>query len=301
MKKLLLLTMLMPVVAFGQSESGEDNQIGGYSYFSFGYETVNYEERQSDTIRFNNRDVPYKISTDGKVASPTIRAGGLYRVSNTLDFSMDGSATFAPEVDRETWLLDIELPELNISGENEVQTNDFSFTDATNTGLLHYKYTENWRLVTGAEFLLHTFKRANIEAKPPVEANAEFSEEVVANINVLAGLAYESDQLRGSSSQLSAKLLFGVPVWADVLNSENTHLEFNETGGYSINAEARYTFKITQGFNLGVFAAYRLTERDRQSQSMMETLDGVIKTTVVSIPEATTSSVALGLTMAWDL
>jgi len=278
------------------------DSVGSYSYFSFGMESVSYEERLKDSVNAFGREIPFSIVTDGQVSSPTIRTGGLYHVTDTFDFSMDSSATFAPTADDEIWIMNIDLPEMNISGTNDVQKNDFTFTDATTTGLIQFKYTEHLRFAAGAEFAMHTFKRSNITSLSQlVTVDASYTEEVVANINLLTGLVYESGALVNSENMFSAKALIGLPVWTDVLNSVNSDVSFNETGGYNFLTEARYTFKFKKGFNLGFFATYRLTERELQTKTLVTDMDGSDIKRKVSIPAATTSAFALGLSVAWDL
>lgn len=303
MTKYSLLTIysLAAIGLFNQAEANS-NIVGSYSYFSFGTESVSYEERLKDKVNAFGRSVPFEIVTDGKVSSPTIRTGGLYSVTDTLDFSMDTSATFAPTADDEIWNMDIDIPELDISGTNNVQKNDFTFTDATTTSLIQFKYTENLRFAAGAEFAMHTFKRSNIQSLSPlVTVDTNYTEEVVANINVLAGLVYESGALAHSNNMFSAKALIGVPVWTDILNSVNTDVKFNETGGYNFFSEARYTFKFKKGFNLGLFTTFRLTERELQTQTLVTQIGGENIHRKVSIPSATTKAFALGISIAWDL
>jgi hypothetical protein len=267
----------------------------GYSYFSFGIETITYEERLNRSISAFDRDIPFNLVSDGEVASPTIRTGGLYYIDESFDFSMDSSATFAPAAGDESWFMTIDIPEVNITGTNRVQENVFTFTDATTTGLLQFKLNPMLRVVGGAEFALHTFKRFDFESLSPlVVIGDNYTEETVANVNLMAGIAFESGELKRTGNTLSAKLLVGLPVWVDVVNSSNTDVTFSEAGGYSLLAEARYSFSISQGMNIGVFTSYRVTERDEQEDSAE---DGRL----VFIPEATTTGLAVGLSVVWDL
>lgn len=305
-KTLLLLNSLILLGSIANAHARDEiesvDSVGSYSYFSFGTESVSYEERLNDTVNAFGREIPFSIITNGAVSSPTIRTGGLYRVTDSFDFSMDSSATFAPSADDEIWRMNIDLPELNITGTNDVQKNDFTFTDATTTGLVQFKYSEHLRFAAGAEFAMHTFKRSNITSLSPlVSVDATYTEEVVANVNLLTGIVIESGALVNTDNMFSAKALIGIPVWSDVLNSVNSDVTFNENGGFNFLSEARYTFKFKRGFNLGVFATYRLTERELQAKTLVSEVGGSNSTRKVSIPAATTTAFALGLSIAWDL
>lgn len=295
MKKLLSLSCMIVSALSYAEETTEPGHNTGYSYFSFGMESITYEERLSNAFVAFNREIPFSLRSDGQVSSPTIRTGGLYHITDDFDFSLDSSATFAPTTGDEDWFMTIDLPELGITGTNKVQKNVFTFTDATTTGLLHYKFTPQIRVVAGAEFALHTFKRFEFDILSQlISSDNDFVEETVANINLMTGFAYESGELSKSNSVLSAKALVGVPVWVDVVNSNHPSVPFNEAGGYSVLLEARYTFSVSKGMNLGVFSTYRITERAEQESLIDDSIP-------VFIPEATTTGLAVGISVVWDL
>ncbi len=309
--------LFSPLAIANSNTQPEPSTDMGYSYFSFGIQNVDYEERQEDVIA--GLDIPFKLRTEGSVSSLNIRSGGLFHINGQYDFSIDSTATFAPEYDEETWYLDINLPGVQ-EGEEAVQHNSLSFTDASTTGLIHYKVTNNWRVVAGAEFQLQQFKRNEFYFPSVLTQTDEYadecvvnegeqrcllikqSEEIISNINTVFGLAYESGVLSQSKFHNSMKLTVGYTAWSHIINSDSPELEFNDTGKYTIMAEARSTYQISDGLNLGVYANLQITERGDESVGPTTFMQGgVEKTKVVSVPEATTTSIALGVTAAWDL
>lgn len=305
------------VLANDSQNSIEKHNDWGYSYFSFGIQNIDYEERQTDVIE--GLDIPFKLRTEGSVASLNIRSGGLFTVNSKYDFSIDSTATFAPEYDKETWYLDIDLPGVQ-EGEAAVQENSLSFTDASTMGLVHYKLNPHWRAVVGAEFQLHQFKRNEFYFPSVLTQTQDYedecvvnegqtkcvmvkqTEEIISNFNVMAGLAFESGALKSSKLHHSAKLVAGLTAWSHIINSDSPELEFNDTGKFTVMAEMRSTYQVSEGLNVGVYANLQITERDSESVGPSSfTQGGVEKTKVVTVPEATTTSIALGVSAAWDL
>ena len=320
MKKSLWFSLLMLSPITMASQNLQEQKVGGYSYFSFGMESIDYEERITSSVQVTaNQSVPFSFKSSGSVSSPTIRSGGLFVINDAFDFAIDTSATFAPQSDNETWYMDFDYGPFQYDGE-KVQENQFSYTDATSRFLVQYKFNQNLRFVLGGEFMYHQYKRTEFNFTSPLTETQDYVdkcvnlegsndcilleqvEEEITNLNVVTGLAYESGSLKHSSMMHSAKLIAGSAVWSDVVNSDNTDVAFKETGGYTIIAEWRTTFSVSPGMNLGFFANYKLTERNEEmSDEISFVQDGLNRTKVVTIPEATTTSITLGISAAWDL
>lgn len=321
MKKTSIIAVILIGMLASNLEAAsknKSNSVGGYSYFSFGYESVNYEERLSSKVPGLNLD--FSLRSDGSVSSPTIRSGGLTVINDVIDFSIDTSATFAPQSSDETWFMDIDYPPANHVGEKPVQTNSFSYTDATSLFLVHYKYNDNLRIVGGVDFMYHQFKRTEFNFTSPLTTTSEYVEncittggsddcllleqveEGITNFQIAFGAAYESGSVANSAGAHSAKVILSTSVWSDVVNSDNTDVTFDDTGGYSVLAEWRSSFRIVEGMNLGVFASYKLTERNEQQSGVIQfEQNGQILNKQVTIPEATTSSISLGVSGVWSL
>lgn len=312
---LTLVLSLIPNMVFAADQSGK---VSGYSYFSFGYESIDYEERLSSTVPGLNLD--FSLRSDGSVSSPTVRSGGLTVINNLFDLSIDTSATFAPQSSDETWYMDINYPPANHVGEKAVQTNSFSYTDATSLLLLHYKFSETLRVVGGVDFMYHQFKRTEFNFISPLTTTTDYLEncitaqgsdecllleqveEGITNFQLAFGAAYELGSVANNNIAHSAKVIFSTSVWSDVVNSDNTDVTFDETGGYSLLAEWRSSFRIVKGMNLGVFASYKLTERNEQKSGIIEfEQNGQLLNKQVTIPEATTSSISVGISGVWSL
>lgn len=282
MKK-ILITALIPL-ALGASEGGYD----GYTYFSVGMEHVNYAE--SLTLSDGNH-----AQSSAKGSSPVYISGGLIRLNNKYDFSMDISSTLLSSQLGEEW---------QINGAT-AQRNQFDAMINSMQFLGHYKITNNHRLVFGPTYTLNSYKRYTFKdengnylvQKDPV-SNLQTSihngliQERVATLYATAGYWYESaPHATPKTLRYKISLVGGIPVWNNASNTEFENVSFNSTSGYKGEATAYLGYPIMEGLELGVFTNYSYQKKSGTDVAS----DGHTKW-----PENTLEIWQTGLSLVWN-
>ncbi len=182
----------------------------GYSYFRAGFEYVSYDE------------VFPGLESSASVLSPVINTGGLYRINDHFDFSLEALATFSPGESNEEWH----------NNQGLMQTNKYQYIKASTNALLHYKMTTEWRVVAGPAFSYQTHKRfARKDHQATNPETPEFFkgtwEESSTDVFLDMGVAYDTGTLHNESPwQYQFRALIGLPLWSTTTNTAFEDLNF---------------------------------------------------------------------------
>ncbi|WP_158132886.1 outer membrane beta-barrel protein [Vibrio navarrensis] len=281
MKQLAWLVVLSGSVVAQEAPQGTKF---GYSYFTFGLENITYQENfpatQSEVIATNL----------------VLNSGGLYRINDQFDFSIDALATFSPSSADEEWH----------QGGQLMQTNQFEYTKASTTVLLHYKWQDDWRLVAGPAFSYQTYKRFALRGENgyvnPVFSEDSTWEEKSTDIFLDAGIAYDSGHLYGASPwRVSGRWTAGIPVWSVTENTRFANVQFDDFG-FRTSAEASLSYRIMPGLSLAwyVMMGYEKRFESDPQNVMIKDAQGVPQQRQAWLPDADTWTLSSGIQALWN-
>lgn len=311
-KNIVLFLLLTSAGVKAEVETSDTlPEFSKYSYFMLGSEFVRYQESYS------------KYDSDVSVSNIVVMSGGLTRVNDRIDFSLDTVSTLLPNEGNETWTAANDLdftvqtcanPDLTAAacesqnlyeertvsvGANTVlQKNRVKIGNSSLRGLFHFKWTPVWRTVAGAKFSYESYKRYGARTDFPdvVSVTTSEVEESVANLNVNVGMAYESAPDSQDRSHSVARFVIGMPVWRQAENTSFPNSTFDEASGYEIDLEGRHLWSVYSGVELGIYAGYQYTSRDEER---LVDAGGGGKDLI--LPDATTEAFRLGAMASWDL
>ncbi|MFY8300708.1 hypothetical protein AAEU28_18230 [Pseudoalteromonas sp. SS15] len=274
---LAALSLLNSFNTYAQSEGIS------YSYLTVGNESISYKE--TATL------VPVK--SDASVSNLMLNSGGLYDINETFAFSVDALATFSPNSDNEEWTHETF---------GVYQRNQFEYIHASTHLALHYKLTENFRVIGGTALSLITYKRTgiNLNLQDGSVIKGGMQEEKSNEIYLDAGIAYESGKL-SESMRYGFKATVGHTIWSETYNTQFDGLDF-ATDTLRYNLEANVSFKVTEGIHLGAYARYSMLDRGQEGPvEWTGTLVDRESTFAVEFPEGETTNSSVGLMLLWDL
>ncbi|BBM66018.1 hypothetical protein VA249_26640 [Vibrio alfacsensis] len=282
MKKQWLVIALFPSAVWAQGANNSEK--AGYSYFTFGVENVKYQEHFPG------------LTSDVMISSPMLNTGGLYRVTDKFDFSIDTMATFSPMGNQEKWK----------DGNGLVtQTNQFEYLKASTHVMLQYKWQENWRLLAGGSLTYQTYTRYGLKKFTSGESNifkeGNTWEEKSTNLFADVGIAYDSGTLWGTDKwRAMGRLTAGIPLYSATENTAFPDASFNAFG-YRTNFESTLSYELTKGLHLGWYVAIGYEKRFEADSVRVTYIDanGQPQTGLAWLPEADTWNVNTGLQALW--
>ncbi|NDY92993.1 hypothetical protein [Ideonella livida] len=270
------------------SAPADDRADRGFSYFlGLGRQTIDYQEKAS----------LYGIRSKAKTSSPMLISGALYVVDEDLLFSIDSASTFYPSATTERWTTTAaSLP----SGSGPipitdplVQTNQFTLSQTHTQLLAHWRLSGPVFAVAGPAVNTQTFKRYSFQPGVDDAVTAlpgQVVEETSGEVLLMAGLALESERVKGRDSHLGLRVLAGVPVWRRVTNTNSPQYEFSGTKGYDVALEGRYSRAVYRGLHLGLWGKASLSQRERETEG-----------SAAELPESRTRAMSAGLELLWKL
>ncbi len=244
MKKIVLFSLFSAISLLAQSSGG----YNGYTYFSVGVENITYKES------FFSNTLGANVNSVAKASSPVYISGGLMRVNDTFDFSMDIASTLLPTTSDEEWSV----------GGALAQKNSFDAMISSMEFLGHYKLTDNHRAVAGLAYKLDSYKRYDFRdpAGDPLDPEEGLSEERVATLYLTTGYWYESiPQATPGQVRFKASATVGLPVWNQATNTSFKKITFNSTNGYKANANLYAGYPVLDGVELGLFCGYNFQKK----------------------------------------
>jgi len=229
------------------------NQYDGYAYMMFGTESVTYKEKASI--------LPIESSvTASNVAQ---MSGGLTKVNDRFDFSIDTVSTLLSQTATEQWRMIENFG--GISSGTLLQQNSFDLITSKLKILLHYKQTNNWRFVVGPAYSLDTFKRYNWQSKhASIVADSSVQEERYASLQAHAGVAYESYTAATNTPRYNLRATYGHPLWQKTTNTNEKYkdVSFTNASGYNIDLDGYFGYPVTKGVELGIYGGFALQHRE---------------------------------------
>lgn len=276
-----------------QAAEGDGLADKGFSYFlGLGRQSVNYRE----SARL------YGIRSAAKTSSPILISGALYAVSEDLLFSIDSASTFYPGATTERWTTSASsLPDVQSDGSVQqipitdplIQTNQFTISQTNTQVLAHLRLGGPVFWVGGPAISTQTFKRyayqVGVDDAVSV-AKLNVVEETSADVLLMAGLALETERVKGRDSHLGLRVLAGVPVWRRVTNTNSPQYEFNQAKGYDLLLEGRYSLAIYKGLHLGLWGKANQAYRQRETMGSN-----------AELPDSRTRSLSMGMELLWKL
>jgi hypothetical protein len=268
------------------SALADDGGFDGYSYAVLGSESLNFQEKPSS--------VP--LNTNTRVKNVALRAGGLFPINHSWDFSLDTGTTLLPGTATETWNVNggsagdafrAGLPQPG----SPVQENDFRLSSSGFQVLLHYKHTDRFRTVYGTNYSLNSFRRFNWSTVQgsAVTLPQGAVEEDTANLDAVVGVDFESGALAQQSHRWQMRALLHAPVWRQTTNTNNPGLTFTGTNGVAVDIHGSYNYRFYRGLEAGFFASYGLREEGEDSKGNVE------------LPKSTMKKFFIGLQFGWNL
>ena len=280
----LALVCLAPTVV-----AGEMDDRYGYSYFTMGVENVSYEESGAAHSSVN-------------LLNPVINTGGLYRVNDDFDFSIDALATFSPANSEEEWRWNGQV----------IQDNEAEYLKTATNILLHYKLENNWRLVAGPSLTYQTFTRYGVKNYTE-QGNKYFMgtwEETTTSIFADLGVVYDDGTLfSGNKWHISGKALVGLPLYSQTSSTQFSDTNF-DSHSIRTSLEGTVSYEIMEGLHLGWFAMVGFEKRLGSDSHVVSATycntmtDGqcqeyVTENKKATLPEAETLTLSTGLQALW--
>jgi hypothetical protein len=256
----------------------------GYNYFKIAVQTMEYKEKYTYQ---NSRGTIHKGDVQENDFSGTnvvYMGGGLSRINDRYDFSMDSISTLAPQEIDETWKIN------GVVNQKDKASIDFTQVNI----LLHQKYGQKHRAVGGFEFKKMAFERYGFDAL----SNATIPETLLPLINIRerssslsmdAGYWYESKSVGVGGIRTMFKGLVKVPFWQRTENTAYPNKSFSDPSGYDFECTAEIAYTIYDNVELGLFGAYNYIYRNGENQGTLHW------------PSNTLTSYTTGISVNWKL
>lgn len=229
----------------------------GFSFFTAGFESFQYEEKVSLA------DVNTKVT----VTNPVLMTGGLFEVNPNWDFSIRAESSLFPGNSQESWQVNSGSSVGTLtSANNPIQTNQFTMTNSSTQLLSQYKLTPQIRLLLGGQYALFTFKRYQFATDYPntISITDGVVEESTGSLDLNMGAAFESDTSVQSNYRFFGSITLDKPVYRKLVNSNAPDVTFSSTDGYGITAFGGASYQLTKQVHLGVvmMVGYRQTGKE---------------------------------------
>ncbi|PFG45639.1 hypothetical protein ATG66_3936 [Vibrio sp. ES.051] len=262
----------------------------GYSYFTLGVENVNYEEAGAARSSVN-------------LLNPVINTGGLYRINEDFDFSIDALATFSPVNSEEEWRWNGQV----------IQHNEAEYLKTATNILVHYKLENNWRFVVGPSLSYQTFTRYGLK-NYTAQGNKFFHgtwEETTTSIFANLGMVYDDGTLFAEDKwHISGKALIGLPLYSQTSSTQFSDTDF-DSHSLRTSVEGTISYEIFEGLHLGWFAMLGFEKRlESDSHTVSATYcktmtDGICQEQATqhvkaTLPESETLTWSTGLKALWS-
>ncbi|OCH14382.1 hypothetical protein A6E05_04180 [Aliivibrio sp. 1S165] len=278
---------LLPCFVMAQ----EEDKNYGYSYFTFGFENVMYEEYYGT------------LQSKVTITNPVLNSGGLYYINEDFDFSIDALASFSPQSAQEDWNNNSQL----------MQTNQFEYLKTATNIQLHYKMTDEWRVIGGPALTYQTYTRYGMKNHNGFTNKVFYGswEETSTDIFVDLGLAYDNGSLFGDDKwKISGRAVFGIPIYSVTKNTQFEDNTFNDFG-VRTSIEGTVSYEVMRGLHLGWYAMLGYEKRfetDKQKvqfETCVTMIDGEctereMKSGYATLPEADTYTFSTGLQAIWS-
>ena len=291
--------MLVALALLNSVASGEERGDRGYSFFmAIGQQKLNYQETP--------KILPAKTEVD--VTNPLLITGALYALNDSLLFSLDASTTFVADITTEKWKATAATFGNSPLTSSLLQENQFKLQLTETKLLAHYRLHEHWFAITGPAFRSQTFKRFDFQPGPDnathIPAN-QVVEESASEILWQLGAALESEQLKNKEAHYSVRAYAAKPLWREIDNTLISSHTFDDTGGYDVAIEGRYSYALDSRMHVGVWGQYLYSERDAQktciNYSGANSSACGVNRAQAELPESELKGVSYGIELLWKL
>lgn len=255
----------------------------GFSYFMG---IARQENRYTETGSI----LPFQSEARG--GTPMLLSGALYALSDRVLLSLDNETTFYPDRSTETWRATAATFNGQVLTNPVLQTNGFSLQQSKTQLLGHYRVRGAWFGVAGAALRTQSFKRFSFLPGPDNAVATPSNttvEESIAEVMLNAGVAVESEQVRGQANHYSLRATLGVPVWRRLTNTTAPQAAFNGKSGFDATVEGRYSWAVSPYIHLGVWGSYSMLRRGQQTLGNLE------------MPRARLDTLGYGVEALWKL
>jgi len=278
---------LLPCLAMAQ-EVESDNY--GYSYFTLGFENIEYEELSSATSSVT-------------MLNPVLNSGGLYKINDQFDFSIDALATFSPQAAEEEWRWNGQV----------IQHNQIEYLKTATNIQLHYKLKNGLRVIGGPSLTYQTYTRYGVKNYTE-EGNKYFYatwKETSTDVFIDVGLAFDDATLFNDNKwHVSGKAIMGLPVWSITHNTQFEDVDFYDFG-FRAALEGVVSYEVSPGLHLGWFVMFGFEKRFETDSQQVTTeycntkvngkcTEVVQEQNMALLPEANTYTFSTGLQALWN-
>lgn len=254
----------------------------GYNYIGFGVETATYQE---SGIKDGKNFKSSATST-----SPVYTSGGLIKMNQYFDFSIDAASTLMPTQTDEKWQEDGYVK----------QENKFDTVQSDLKMLVQYKINNNHRVAIGPNYNLFSMKRHTYinpaDSTPRLDKAGNpigLNQEDIATLNMMAGYVYEHAPFSNGGMRIKAAAMYGKPVWNRATNTSSEEIEFSSTKGSTIDVDGYIGFELFKGLEAGFFGRYSLKKKDGAD-------DVKVNASTVTWPENELETFRYGVSFVWN-
>jgi len=279
-----LLSLSAPAREAHAAETPEAVAGKGFLYF-MGLARQHVMYRETGSL------LPFESRASG--ASPVLVTGALYALSERLLMSLDNETTFYPDRASETWTATGPTFDGFVLTSPVLQRNGFSLQQSKTQVLGHYRVQGQTFGVGGAALRTQSFKRYSFTPGPdnavatPTDTTVE---ESIAELLLDAGVALESEQVRGQATHYSLRATSSVPVWRRLTNTTAPQAAFSGQRGFDLAVEGRYSRALADKVHAGVWGSWSMARRGQQ------TLGGTLE-----MPRSRLDSLGCGVELLWKL
>lgn len=266
-----------------QENKRNADSLDGYSYLRVAVQNMKYKEHyvyKNDNGAIKKGDVQ---ENDFSGTNIVYMGGGLSRINDQYDFSLDSISTLIPSEIDEKWTLN----QATINQKNRA-TIDFTQVNL----LLHQKYGKHHRAVGGIEFKKLAFERYDydtIQDIPDDKLPLVNIRERLSSLSLDAGYWYESKSVGIGGIRYMTKALVKIPFWQKAENTAHPDITFSDVSGYDVELDGELAYTIYPNIELGLLGSYGYIYRTGQDKG------------TIHWPENTYTSYTTGLSVNWKL
>jgi len=231
----------------------------GYTYYNVSFQSMDFTTSASEK----------GFNSSASVDNPVYTIGGVYVINDTYDFSTELSTTLVPTRGTET---------VTINGVEAKE--NIEMLNNTIKGYVHYKFTNEHRVVGGLTYNLSSWKRYGGNLVTNEIGQRSMS------INMEIGYWYEGYFMPEDKLHVNFKAIGGMPVWDETENT-SSNVTFSSRGGYNYNIAVNVGYEFFSGTETGLTMGYSELSRDKDSK------DGTI------VPEDTFETFYFGVYAAF--
>lgn len=233
-----------------------------HTFVKVGLSSMTYQETTSLDLSSTAVGKSIDIKSDVTITYPSYSTGSLVNINSNFDLYMNATSSLVTQSADEDWKVEGEL----------AKKNKYDVMHTAIEYLLHYKLTEEFRLITGFTYDNTIFKRYKSDVVKTtfvinnvnvnINTDSGVVEENRATLGLNYGVAYHKDM---NAYGFNVYTYMNSILWQRLKHSEHPEKKFDSTDGYNAVLYGDFSYYVNKNISLGIYGKYDYLYRKGQT------------------------------------